>query len=160
MKHLVKHARCQVVIMHSRGTPQTMDMRANYDDVIQTVYGELLLRVQSALDAGIRKEQIIIDPGFGFAKNTDHNLILLQRLEAFKSMGFPLMVGLSRKRFIGQITNQEEPTKRVIGSVTANMIALMKGATILRVHDVKETMQMVKMVRAIHELPLHKKGEQ
>lgn len=138
-----------VILMHHRGTPSTMNDLANYGDVVAEVKLELQQFLQRAIDAGIKTEQIILDMGFGFAKNTQHNVELLSNLSTFVEMGYPLLAGASRKRFIGDILDITQADERVIGSVVTHLISVQQGANIVRVHDVKETVQAIKMWQAV-----------
>jgi len=132
-----------VIIMHARGNPETMDALASYDDVAREVASELLKKVSLALKAGITKEQIILDPGFGFAKNLSHNWELLSHLDELCKLGFPLLVGLSRKRFLGGAT----PEERLIPSLLAAFVALQKGASLIRTHDVAPSVALLDFSR-------------
>lgn len=138
-----------VVLMHMRGEPQTMNDFANYHNIIDEVRQELKQRIDLAMQAGLKKEKIILDLGFGFAKNTSHNLCLMDNIWQFQEMGFPMLAGVSRKRFIGDILQQNQAHQRIQGSVTTHLLALMQGANIVRVHDVQETVQAIKMWQAI-----------
>ncbi|MFN3178722.1 MAG: dihydropteroate synthase [Thermus sp.] len=123
------------VVMHMPvPDPQTMMAYARYGDVVAEVREFLRAQAESALKAGV--PQVVLDPGFGFGKLLEHNLALLRRLEEIVALGHPVLVGLSRKRSIGELTGVEEPAKRTLGSVAAHLFAAMKGARILRVHDV------------------------
>jgi dihydropteroate synthase len=145
---------CAVIVMHTRGTPRTMDAEARYDDIVEEVLAELLRRRDAALAAGIAARHIALDPGFGFAKLGTQNLTLLRATKRFARLGHPLLIGVSRKRFIGEASGQPEPKKRFPGSIAAALYALTQGAAILRVHDVAETMQAVKIWRELTETPL------
>ncbi len=137
-----------VCLMHMQGEPRTMQRRPVYKDVVDDVYRFLSERVESCLSAGIRRESIMIDPGFGFGKSLAHNLVLLRELERFKVMGLPLLVGVSRKSMFGDILNR--PTaERMVGSVVAATIAAWQGADVLRVHDVAETVDALKVCCAV-----------
>jgi dihydropteroate synthase len=135
---------CPVVLMHMRGTPQTMGSLATYADVAGEVAQELAGRLTAATEAGIAREQIALDPGIGFAKHGPDNVALLQRLGLLLGFGCPLLVGVSRKRFIGTLSGEAEPARRAPGSIAAGLHALLHGARILRVHDVAETVQAVR----------------
>jgi len=137
-----------VVLMHMQGTPQTMQAEPRYNDVLREVHDFLAARVGFALDAGIERENIIIDPGIGFGKNLSHNLTLLRHLPALASMGYPLLVGASRKTFIGKIIDGE-PDERLEGSLAAVVAAVFGGAQIVRVHDVRETRKAVRVADAV-----------
>jgi len=140
---------CAVVIMHSRGTPRTMDAQARYDKIEDEVLAELLVRRDAALAAGVAAHNIALDPGFGFAKLGAQNLALLRATRRFTGLGHPLLIGVSRKRFIGDFSGQAEPKKRFPGSIAAGLYALAQGAAILRVHDVEETVQAIKIWREL-----------
>jgi dihydropteroate synthase len=134
-----------VVIMHMRGEPTTMNQLANYEDVVEEVLRELTVRVEVAIAAGMRADNIIIDPGFGFAKNASHNLKLLQDFWRLNELGYPVLSALSRKRFIGEALEGAEVEDRIIGSVTAHLLSIQQGASIVRVHDVKATSDAIKI---------------
>jgi dihydropteroate synthase len=134
-----------IVLMHIRGTPQTMQQMTDYQDVIEEIYNFLLQQITSATTAGIKREKIIIDPGIGFAKNLEQNLEIFRRLAELKKLNCPILVGPSRKSFIGHILNQPDPKARVWGTAAASCAAIFNGADILRVHDV-EQMRDVSMV--------------
>ena len=128
-----------VILMHSRGGVAEMGTYryAEYgDDVVGEVLGELRNSVQSALSAGVPHDAIVIDPGIGFAKRSEHSLRILAELDRVQSLGFPVMVGVSRKRFIGELSGVQTASERVAGTVGANVAALMRGARLFRVHDV------------------------
>lgn len=134
---------CPVVLMHMRGTPGTMASLATYRDVVTEVRSELAQRVEAAIRAGIRPEQIAIDPGIGFAKRAEHAPVLLRGLPVLAELGFPILVGVSRKGFIGGLTGEIRADRRMPGSLAAGLFAILHGASILRVHDVRETVQAV-----------------
>jgi dihydropteroate synthase len=138
---LVASRGCPVVLMHMRGTPDTMNAAAVYGDVVAEVRAELTARVNAALAAGITRESIAIDPGIGFAKLADHSRAILRDLEAFTSLSYPVLVGVSRKSFIGAITGETRADRRLGGSLAAAVFAVLRGATIVRVHDVTDTVQ-------------------
>ena len=125
-----------IVLMHIRGNPQTMQSLTNYDDLLGEICQFLAQRITLALEAGIKAENIIIDPGIGFAKTQTQNLELLRRLTELHSLSAPILVGASRKSFIGNILNRSEPKERVWGTAAACCRAIASGADILRVHDV------------------------
>lgn len=135
-----------VVIMHMQGNPKTMQKKPHYKNIVGEVKGFLKKRIAKAKKFGIKK--IIIDPGIGFGKTVEHNLELIAKLSEFKSLGCPVMIGASRKSFIGKILN-EPVENRLEGTIIVNSIALMNGADILRVHDVKEARQAIQMVEAV-----------
>ena len=138
-----------VIIMHMRGEPTTMNQLDQYDNVIEDVINELQQRIQAALSAGIRQEHIIVDPGFGFAKNAQQNLTLLNSLWRFTDLGYPVLSGLSRKRFVGEVLQGASADQRMVGSVTGHLLSLQQGASIVRVHDVKATVDAVRMWQAM-----------
>jgi dihydropteroate synthase len=142
---------CPVILMHMRGTPATMNKLARYADVVTEVRSELLARLETAEQAGIQPEQIALDPGIGFAKTAPHSHALLRELLALVSLGYPIVVGVSRKAFIGAASGESRPDRRLGGSLAAGLFALARGASILRVHDVPETVQAVRVWHALLE---------
>ncbi|WP_180012748.1 dihydropteroate synthase [Acinetobacter sp. YH16031] len=138
-----------VIIMHMRGEPTTMNNLDQYDDVTQDVIRELSQRVQDALDVGVKAEHIMIDPGFGFAKNAQQNLKLLQEFYKLTEMGYPILSALSRKRFIGAALNGAEPQARAVGSAAAHLLSIQQGACMVRAHDVKATAEAIKIWKAM-----------
>jgi dihydropteroate synthase len=149
-----------IVLMHMLGTPRTMQTEPRYDDVLREVIEFLAERIQFAAQAGIERQNIIVDPGIGFGKTLDHNLTLLRGLPAFAALGQPLLVGASRKAFIGRILGTE-PDQRLEGSLAAAVAAVLGGADIVRAHDVKETHRAIRVADAVRfgltgsERPLH-----
>ncbi|MDR2693185.1 MAG: dihydropteroate synthase [Chitinispirillales bacterium] len=139
---------CVTVLTHSRGTPHTMQENPKYADVTNEVVMELAESVNVFLRAGVNRDKIVVDPGFGFAKDTGHNLTLLRELDKVVSMGYPLLAGLSRKSFIGAITNRPVED-RLPGTLAATSAAYRRGAKIFRVHDVKETVDFLKALAAV-----------
>lgn len=137
-------------IMHMQGQPRTMQTNPHYDDVVQDIYQFLETRTQVCLEAGIAKENIIWDMGFGFGKTVQHNYKLLQQLALFCKSGYPILAGLSRKSMIGAVLDKPV-TDRVVGSVAGALIAAQNGATILRVHDVAATADALKVWRATQQ---------
>ena len=146
-----------VVLMHMQGEPRSMQAAPQYDDVVGEVHRFLAERIFAAEMAGIAKKHIVIDPGFGFGKDTPHNLQLLAQLERFVELGVPVLAGLSRKRSIGQLTGREVPADRVAGSVAAHLIAAQRGAAIVRVHDVAATVDALKIWNAVAAIPAPRK---
>jgi len=146
-----------VVLMHMQGEPRSMQAAAQYDDVVGEVHRFLAERIFAAEMAGIAKKHIVIDPGFGFGKDTPHNLQLLAQLERFVELGVPVLAGLSRKRSIGQLTGRDAPADRVAGSVAAHLIAAQRGAAIVRVHDVAATVDALKIWNAVAAIPAPRK---
>jgi dihydropteroate synthase len=148
MAVLVAAEKVPVVLMHMQGTPQTMQTEPCYNNVLQEVQDFLTTQVYFAIGAGVERENIIIDPGIGFGKTLDHNLSLLRGLPALAALGQPLLVGTSRKAFIGKILGLE-PDERLEGSLAAAIAAVFGGAQIIRVHDVKETFKAIRVADAI-----------
>jgi dihydropteroate synthase len=140
-----------VCLMHMQGSPQTMQDAPSYKDVIGEQIEFFKKRVAACEAAGVRREHIVLDPGFGFGKLLGHNLTLLSRFEDLRTMGFPLLAGLSRKSMLGQLTGREKADERVAASVAAALLAAQNGATILRVHDVAETSDAIKIWLAVRE---------
>ena len=140
---------CTYVLTHSRGNSKTMDSLAKYSNVVMDVKNELLNQIDLSLDVGIKSQQIIVDPGIGFAKNVDQNLILLRNLEEFVGMKYPVLIGASRKRFIGAVIDEPDPNKRIFGTAAVASRCVMAGVDILRVHDVKYINQVIKMTKSI-----------
>lgn len=138
-----------VCLMHKQGKPQTMQVAPQYQDVMQEVMDFLRQRIIAAETAGIAKNRIVVDPGFGFGKSLEHNLSLLRHLQDFTGMNVPILAGLSRKSMLGMITGQEV-NNRVAASVAAALIAVQHGAHIVRVHDVKETVDALKVWQAVN----------
>ncbi len=139
-----------VCIMHIQGEPDTMQDRPEYRNVRREVSAFLTERIRVAEHAGIRPENILLDPGFGFGKSLEHNLQLLASLEQMHILGHPLLVGVSRKSMLGHITGREV-NERLSASLAAATIAAMKGASIMRVHDVRETVDAIRVVAAVKE---------
>ncbi len=140
---------CPCVLMHSRGDSQSMDGLTDYGDVVEDVRAALLRSSETQLAAGVRREQIIWDPGLGFAKTADQNLALLQGLHRLTSEGFPLLVGPSRKRFIGAVLEEPRPRARLWGTAAVCVQAVLQGASLLRVHDVGPIVQVARMASAL-----------
>jgi dihydropteroate synthase len=140
-----------VCLMHMQGTPETMQNNPSYKDVVAEVMEFLQQRIEAAISAGIKQSNIIIDPGFGFGKTLQHNLLLLKSLAEFKSLGVPLLVGISRKGMIGMILDKPVDA-RLYGSIAAAVIAALMGADIVRVHDVAETIDAISIVNAMKQI--------
>jgi dihydropteroate synthase len=135
--------------MHMRGDPAEMYAEARYDDVVADVRCELAGRIVAAERAGIVPGQIAIDPGIGFAKRPGQSMELLRRLPELASLGYPILVGVSRKSFLAGVTEEADPRRRLPGSLAAGLFALSRGAIILRVHDVAETIQALRVWQAL-----------
>lgn len=138
-----------IVLMHLRGTPKTMQQLTDYKDLIGEIADFLARQVGAALAAGIAPDQMILDPGIGFAKTLTQNLEILRRLPRLRRLGYPLLVGTSRKSLIGHILNQPDPTQRIWGTAATCCAAIASGADILRVHDVQEMQQVCQVADAI-----------
>ena len=148
---LAAEKRTTVVLMHMQGTPQTMQKNPQYKDVVIDVLGFLLDRAVKAQQLGISKERIFIDPGIGFGKALEHNLLLLKNIDKFVQTGFRVLAGPSRKAFLGQITDRENPKDRIFGTAAVVALCAAAGVSILRVHDVAE---MADVVMVANELKI------
>jgi dihydropteroate synthase len=137
-----------VCLMHMQGRPQNMQQDPQYQDVVHEVYDFLKSRLAAAEQVGISKSRITLDPGFGFGKRTAHNLALLEGMSTLQKLGAPLLIGLSRKSVLGQVAGADV-NERLYASVAASVIAVMKGANIVRVHDVKATVEALKVASAV-----------
>ena len=149
MFSVVADLKVPIILMHIRGTPKTMQKLTDYQDLIGEIYKFLESRIEVAIRAGIEREKIIIDPGIGFAKNYEQNLEIIRNLSRFKSLNCPILVGLSRKSFIGQILNQPDAKQRVWGTAAGCVAAIAQYIDILRVHDVKEMSEVCRVADVI-----------
>ena len=151
MADVVARTGVGLVLMHMRGKPRTMQAAGGpvYEDVVGEVVDYLRRRIDFAVSRGIPRQRIIVDPGIGFGKTVEHNLQLLRRLAEFSALGAPVLVGASRKSFIGQVTGVPTPADRLAGSLACAAAAVLAGAAIIRVHDVRESRQAVTMAHAI-----------
>lgn len=138
-----------IILMHIRGTPQTMQSLTDYQDLVAEITNFLEQQVQKAIAAGVQPNNIILDPGIGFAKDAKQNIQLIQQLTEFKKLNHPILIGVSRKSFIGKIINQDNPKDRVWGTAAANTSAIAMGADILRVHDVPQMYDVARVADAI-----------
>ena len=148
--HEVVASNVAICLMHKQGNPQTMQIQPEYKNVVSDVGEFLRMRINEAEAAGIKRERIVIDPGFGFGKTLAHNLAFLRELTAMTEMGVPVLAGLSRKSMLGMVTGREVG-ERMAASVVAALIAVQQGASIVRVHDVRETVDALKVWSAISE---------
>ena len=148
MFELASHHGAGIVLMHMKGDPKTMQADPTYDDVIAEVHEYLSERVEAAEFAGVEPDRIVVDPGIGFGKDIDHNLALIRRIDAFLDLGRPVLVGPSRKRFIGTLLDLPEE-ERVEGTAAAVAWMVARGAHVVRVHDVQEMVRVVRVVDAI-----------
>jgi len=151
LARVVAEAGAPIVLMHSRGTPEDMQRRAVYGDVVQEVAAELEQALGRAAAAGIPRERTILDPGLGFAKTAEHNLVLLARLGELRALGRPILVGPSRKSFIGRIAGSPAPADRLPGTLAAVTAAVVAGAELVRVHDVAAARQAALVAAAIRD---------
>ncbi len=151
MAPLVADKDVPVVLMHAQGAPATMQANPAYDDVVFDVYEALEARIVAAEAAGIARHYIAIDPGIGFGKTLEHNLALLARIGVFHGFGLPILLGASRKRFIGTISGAEAPRNRAPGSIAVALAAISQGVQMLRVHDTSETRAALRLARAVEE---------
>ena len=151
MTKVAKEYDVPVILMHMQGTPRTMQKNPHYKDVIAEIYQFLDNRIEVAEENGIKANKIIIDPGIGFGKTTRHNLLIIKNLKKFKSLKKPILIGPSRKRFIGEVLDLPLE-ERLEGTLGAVAVALLNGAEIIRVHDVKEVKRVVEIVEAIREV--------
>lgn len=148
MAEVVARYDAYVVLMHMRGNPKTMQEAPRYDNVVEEVVAELKESIEIGEKAGIKRDKIILDPGIGFAKRFEDNLILIKNIDKISALGYPLLLGVSRKRFIGEIL--DNPTdKRLAGSLAVAVYSASKGVDIMRVHDVRETVEALKVTEAI-----------
>jgi dihydropteroate synthase len=154
MRPLAARSRVPVILMHMRGEPRTMQQLATYDDVVDDVARELHRSVEEAVHAGVDPEQILIDPGIGFAKNADHNLEILARCGELRSIA-PVVIGASRKAFLGHLTGRAAGPDRMVGSLAAVAAAFHGGAAVVRVHDVADTVDFLRVLAAIAERERH-----
>ncbi|MDP8953228.1 MAG: dihydropteroate synthase [Actinomycetota bacterium] len=148
MARLVAERDCPVVLMHMRGEPKSMQQDPFYEDVVREVRDFLAYRADRAVRAGVNEARIILDPGIGFGKTLEHNLTLLNRLDALAELGFPMLVGASRKSFLGRISGGG-PKERLFGTVATNVLAYERGATFFRVHDVWANREALEVAAAI-----------
>jgi dihydropteroate synthase len=149
MAAVAADAGCPLILMHMLGEPKTMQHDPRYDDVVREVRDFLAGRAGHAIAAGVEPENIILDPGIGFGKTLEHNLALLRRLDSLVELGFPVLFGASRKRFIGRITGVEDARDRVSGTMAANVLAYERGATFFRVHDVRPNREALAVAEAV-----------
>ena len=151
MLSLIGSNGASVVLMHMLGKPRTMQNNPHYDNVVKQVRAFLEKRIAAAVTAGVKRERIIVDPGIGFGKKLQHNLELLNGVEKLLDLGCPMLIGASRKRFIGELTGLENPKRRLAGTIAASLAAWTRGATIFRVHDVAEMFQAMKVATAVEK---------
>jgi dihydropteroate synthase len=157
MASVIAEAQCPLILMHMKGTPTTMQDRPHYENVVEEVRSFFIERIEAAQRHGIPKEKIILDPGIGFGKTLPHNLQLLRGIPQFTSLGCPLLIGISRKSWVGLLTAEQgqspAPEDRLEGSIAAGMWSLSKGAHGLRVHDVRATRRALRVWKALETPP-------
>jgi dihydropteroate synthase len=149
MAELAAGKKVPVVLMHMQGTPVTMQAEPKYDDVVGEVLEFLVSRARRAEHLGISKERIFIDPGIGFGKTLEHNLLLLRSIDEFIATGYRVLIGTSRKSFIGKLTGREKPSERIFGTAATVALCVAAGVSIVRVHDVAEMVDVVKVANEI-----------
>jgi dihydropteroate synthase len=154
MANIVSQYEVPVVIMHIKGTPKDMQQNPVYEVLIPEILDYLMLCIKLALESGTSEDKIIIDPGIGFGKTFEHNLEIIYNLREFTSLGKPILIGLSRKAFIGKILGDVPPEERLEGTAAAVAISVINGANIVRVHDVREMVRVVKVADAIKKIEL------
>ena len=143
-----------ICLMHMQGQPRTMQQNPHYDDVVADIFDFLAQRTEDCIHGGISRERLCIDPGFGFGKTLQHNLSLLKNLSDFTKMALPVLVGISRKSMLGTLLGDVPPEKRIDASVAAAVLAYERGANILRVHDVRQTVDALKIASSVLSLDL------
>lgn len=149
MASVVAEVGCPVILMHMQGEPKTMQKEPRYNDVVGEVRDFLAWRAEHAVGAGVSPDDVIVDPGIGFGKKLEHNLTLLRDLESVVDLGFPVLVGASRKTFIGTITGVQEASERVFGTLATTVLAYEKGAALFRVHDVRANRDALAVAEAV-----------
>jgi dihydropteroate synthase len=152
MAPLVAERGVPVILMHMLGEPKTMQQDPRYDDVVREVRDFLSRKAEEAVAAGIAEEKIILDPGIGFGKTLQHNLLLLKHLDEISSLGFPVLVGASRKGFLGRITGAADPKERLFATVATTVLAYEGGASLFRVHDVRPNAEALAVAAAVRRL--------
>jgi len=151
LKLVAAQSGTNLILMHMKGTPENMQDDPVYEDVIGEIYDFFRMQTRKAIDAGVKKENIIIDPGLGFGKTPEHNFKIIKKLSDFKSLGYPILAGASRKSFTG-LSLKLSPEERLEGSLAAAVLCVLNGADILRVHDVKETIKAISFVKEIQNI--------
>ena len=146
---VITHSQVGICLTHRRGTPETMDSLAHYQNVVTEVSSFLTERAQEMIRLGVNQERIILDPGIGFAKKFSHNISVMRSISAFKNTGYPVAIGVSRKRFIGDLLGNKSVEGRLVGSVMAAVWAVNEGVSLVRVHDVEATVEALKVWREL-----------
>ena len=158
MFEVVAESGCPVVLMHMQGTPEDMQAEPHYEDVVEEITGFLAKAIERAITGGVYRDRIIVDPGIGFGKTVEHNLEILRNLEEFHRLGRPLLVGTSRKSFIGRILSRDLPKERIWGTAATVALAVAAGAHIVRVHEVYQMSQVASMAYAVTASGAHMLG--
>ena len=143
-----------VILMHIRGTPENMQKNPSYSDLIKELKQYFESRIDYAFSKCVKKEKIIIDPGIGYGKRLEDNIEIIKRLKEFKEFDLPVLIGISRKSFLGKIAGEENPKEREIETVTAGLISILNGADIIRVHNVKNAVKSIKILKKLVKFPL------
>jgi dihydropteroate synthase len=154
MAETIAHLEVPVILMHIKGTPDNMQKDPYYVDLIRELKQYFHNCIDYALAKGIKKEKLIIDPGIGFGKRVEDNIEIIKQLKEFKEFELPLLMGVSRKSFLGKIAGEEDPRAREIETVTADVIAVLNGANIIRVHDVKNAVKSIKILKKLVDFPI------
>ncbi|OPZ79585.1 MAG: Dihydropteroate synthase [Actinobacteria bacterium ADurb.Bin444] len=149
MVAVVRDAGCPVILAHMKGTPGTMQEHPEYDNVVEEVYAFLAERLNWAVDQGVAEANLLVDPGIGFGKSTEHNLALLRQLRGLRCLGRPVVLGASRKAFLGRLLGIEEPKERSVGTLVTTALAALEAVDIVRVHNVRDNVQAVRVVQAL-----------
>jgi dihydropteroate synthase len=149
MAPLVAERGVPIVLMHMLGEPKTMQRDPRYDDVVREVRDFLARKAEGAIAAGVAEENVILDPGIGFGKTVAHNLLLLKHLDEIPALGFPVLVGASRKAFLGRLTGATDPKDRLFATVATTVLAYERGATLFRVHDVRPNVEALAVAAAV-----------
>jgi dihydropteroate synthase len=149
--HLAADRRLPIILMHMQGEPATMQANPHYENVIEEVKTFFLERMEAAKSAGVNTHQMLLDPGIGFGKNINHNLTLIREMKQCKDLGRPLVIGTSRKGFIGAISGEPQPNQRLLGTAATVAWSIANGADIVRVHDVEPMLKIVRVIRAIQK---------
>ncbi len=149
MAEIISKLDVPVILMHIKGTPVDMQLDPHYDDVVKEVIAYFNNRIDFAESKGIKKNKLIIDPGIGFGKRVKDNVNIIKNLKSFKKLGLPVLIGLSRKSFLGAITGETDPVERESETITANLISVMNGASVIRVHNVKNCVNSIKVLKKL-----------
>lgn len=154
MAETVAHMNVPVIIMHIKGTPENMQKNPSYTDVIGELKQYFHNRIDYAYSKGVKPEKIIIDPGIGFGKRVEDNIRIIKHLREFREFDLPILMGVSRKSFLGNISGEEDPKAREVETVTADLISILNGANIIRVHDVKSAVKSIKVLKKLVDFPI------